>query len=292
MDTRRLMCILAHPDDESLATGGILAKYGAEGVETFLVTATRGERGWQGNPAENPGLERLGRMRTRELAHAARELGLHNVHHLGYCDGELDQAEPVQVIDQLVTQLRRVRPQVVVTFDPTGFYGHPDHITISQHTTAAVNAAADSAYPSPLAPHRAAKLYYVTPTAETVARYEAAIGRLAMRVDGEERRAVSWPEWAITTRVNTRAYWEQVVRAIACHRTQLPGYETLIQLPPAQHQALWGSQTFYRAMSQVDVGRVVELDLFAGIDAAAVPTHLGRREGRVQGHVLSAARVG
>ena len=67
----RLMCILAHPDDESLGTGGILARYAAEGVATFLVTATRGERGWQGNAAAYPGSHALGRMREAELRAAA-----------------------------------------------------------------------------------------------------------------------------------------------------------------------------------------------------------------------------
>jgi LmbE family N-acetylglucosaminyl deacetylase len=56
----RLLCILAHPDDESLGLGGILAKYGAEGVETYLVTATRGEQGWFGPPEDNPGPTALG----------------------------------------------------------------------------------------------------------------------------------------------------------------------------------------------------------------------------------------
>jgi LmbE family N-acetylglucosaminyl deacetylase len=63
----KLLCILGHPDDESLGLGGILAKYGAEGVETHLVTATRGEQGWFGPPEENPGPEALGKIREQEL---------------------------------------------------------------------------------------------------------------------------------------------------------------------------------------------------------------------------------
>src|SRR5512141_1376581 len=92
--TLRLMCVLAHPDDESLGTGGALAKYAAEGIETYLVTATRGERGWPGNPEDDPGLEALGRLREAELRCAAQKLGVCEVTLLDYVDGDLDQAQP------------------------------------------------------------------------------------------------------------------------------------------------------------------------------------------------------
>jgi LmbE family N-acetylglucosaminyl deacetylase len=142
----RLMCVLAHPDDESLGTGGILAKYAAEGVDTYLVTATRGERGWSGDQADNPGLEALGRIREAELHAAADVLGLHEVNFLNYIDGDLDRAEPEQAVAKIAGHIRRVKPHVVVTFDPFGSYGHPDHIAICQFTTAACVAAADASY--------------------------------------------------------------------------------------------------------------------------------------------------
>ena len=110
-----LMCILAHPDDESLGNGGILAKYSAEGVKTYLLTATRGESGWFGEPGEYPGPEALGRIREHELRSAASVLGLQDVSFLDYRDGELDQAEPAEVIARIVTCIRLVRPHVVVT---------------------------------------------------------------------------------------------------------------------------------------------------------------------------------
>src|SRR5579859_299068 len=112
----RLMAILAHPDDESMGVGGVLAKYGAEGVETYLVTATRGEYGWQGVPAPDPGPDALGKLREQELMAAAKVLGLREVCLLDYIDGHLDDAPPAEVIAKLVGHLRRVRPQVVVTF--------------------------------------------------------------------------------------------------------------------------------------------------------------------------------
>ena len=94
----KLMCVLAHPDDESLGNGGILAKYAAEGVETYLVTATRGERGWFGDESDYPGLEALGKRREAELLAAASVLGIRRVQFLDYLDGELDQAHAAEAI--------------------------------------------------------------------------------------------------------------------------------------------------------------------------------------------------
>ena len=138
----KLMVIGAHPDDETLGMGGILAKYGAEGVETYVVTATRGQRGWFGAEADYPGPESLGRMREEELCNAIRILGVKDVMILDYMDGDLDQAPAATLIRELAAHIRWVRPDVVVTFDPFGAYGHPDHIAISQYTQAAVVEAA------------------------------------------------------------------------------------------------------------------------------------------------------
>jgi LmbE family N-acetylglucosaminyl deacetylase len=263
----RLMCVLAHPDDESLATGGILVKYAALGVQTHLVMATRGERGWTGRAADYPGPQALGRLREAELRAAAHVLGLREVIYLDYQDGELDRADHTQVVTKIVAELRRVRPDVVVTFDPNGMYGHPDHIAISQLTTTAVVAAADPGYHNLTqgAPHRVAKLYYRVFLQAEQEPYEATFGRLVMPVDSVERRFTAWPEWAITTRIDTSAYWAQVWLAISCHRSQLPGYRRLQALPVEARASLLASQTYYRALSLVNGGRDVEDDLFAGL---------------------------
>src|SRR5437016_853856 len=139
----KLMAILAHPDDESLGNGGMLAKYAAEGIEIHLVVATRGERGWPGKESEYPGLETLGKLREAEVRAAATVLGLHSVYFLDYLDGDLDEAHPAEAIAKIVRYLRLVRPGVVVTFGPFGGYGHPDHIAISQLPTAAIVKAAN-----------------------------------------------------------------------------------------------------------------------------------------------------
>src|SRR5581483_1711337 len=175
-----LMCITAHPDDESLGFGPALARYAAEGIQTSIVCATRGQVGWAGAPEENPGRAALGTIREAELRAAARVLGASEVCLLGYMDGELDRAAPAEIIGKLVRHIRRVRPQVVITFDPFGAYGHPDHIAISQFTAAALIAAADPRVPAQTEedtlPHSVSKFYYVADNAEMMAAYDTLEG--------------------------------------------------------------------------------------------------------------------
>ena len=260
----RLMCVLAHPDDESLGTGGALARYAAEGVETYLVTATRGERGWWGDEKDNPGLETLGKMREAELLNAAQELGIREVKFLDYIDGDLDQANPAEAVAKIVEHIRRVQPQVIITFDANGGYGHPDHIAICQFTTAAVLAAADPNYSDSI-PHRISKLYYMAWPRGKFDAYESVFGELSMHVDDITRRTTPWSDWAVTSIINTADYWPSVWKAVACHKTQLVAYGQLEHLSPEHHKGLWGTQEYYRALSLVNGGRGRETDLFEGL---------------------------
>lgn len=266
-ETLRLMCVLAHPDDESLGTGGILAKYAAEGAETYLVTATRGERGWWGDQKDNPGLAGLGKIREAELQAAAKVLGLREVQFLDYVDGDLDQADPVEAIGKIVGHLRRVRPQVVVTFGPDGAYGHPDHIAISQFTTAAAVCAADPDFQArgDAAPHRPSKLYYMVDSRASLEAFPDVFASIEIAVDGTVRGTVPWEEWAITTRVDARPYGLVAWQAFNCHRSQIPSLPTAARLTPQQIGQLLGNQAYYRAFSSVNGGRAVETDLFEGI---------------------------
>lgn len=268
------MAILAHPDDESLGFGGTLAKYASERVETYLITATRGESGrYRGHRDgdQHPGAPGLGRIRESELRAAASVLGIRELSLLDYRDQELDRADPREAVARIVSHLRRIRPDVVLTFGPDGAYGHPDHIAISQYTTAAVVAAADASFQAEDAgvdgasPHSVKKLYYLAWPASTWMAYQQVFKKLTSSVDGVERQAVPWPDWAITTVVDTRAFWPTVWRAVSCHESQIATYERLKSLLPEHHEALWGSQSFYRALSSVNGGRIQETDLFEGI---------------------------
>ncbi len=261
----RLMCILAHPDDESLGTGGTLARCAEEGIETYVVTATRGERGRFGD-LPHPGLETVGRTREQELRTAAHVLGVREVNFLDYIDGDLDKADPHEAVMRIVGHLRRIRPQVVITFGPEGAYGHPDHVAICQLATAAVMRAADAAYhPDRHPAHCVSKLYYMEWNAEMMRTYYDAFRELKVLVDGVERGANPWPDWAITAVFNTEKYWEIVWKAVQCHKTQLSIYKKLGDLPPEAHRILWGRQPYYRVFSLVNGGRKREHDIFEGL---------------------------
>ena len=254
------MAVLAHPDDESLGIGGTLAKYASEGVDVFLLTATRGDRGryrdYRFADAQHPGGSALGTIRERELRAAAAALGVREVAFLDYGDQELDRANPREAVAAIVEHLRRVHPEVVITFGPDGAYGHPDHIAISQLATAAVVAAADPAI---------SKLYYIAWPESTWAAYQSAFKKLTSMVDGVERQVVPWPDWEITTVIDTRQYCQTVWRAISCHESQMSVYTQLEHLSPQHRDALWGVQSFYRVFSTVNGGRARETDLFEGI---------------------------
>jgi LmbE family N-acetylglucosaminyl deacetylase len=268
------MAVLAHPDDESLGVGGTLAKYASEGTDVFLLTATRGDsgrfRGYRLGDPQHPGPMALANIREGELRAAASALGVREVAILDYHDQQLDRANPGEAIAAIVRHIRRIQPSVVVTFGPDGAYGHPDHIAISQFTTAAIVAAADPAFScdgiEAVQPHAVSKLYYIAWPESTWKAYQSAFRKLVSTVDGTERLAVPWPDWAITTVIDTRSFWSTVWRAIRCHESQVTAYERLKGLSADDHEALWGRQSFYRAFSTVSGGRVPETDLLEGIN--------------------------
>jgi LmbE family N-acetylglucosaminyl deacetylase len=261
----RLLCVGAHPDDETLGMGGTLARYSAEGVETFVVTATLGQRGRYRDNSNHPGEEALGRIREAELRAAAAVLGVREVSVLGYRDKDLDRVPAREATSAVVSHLRRIRPHVVATFAPDGAYGHPDHVAICQITTAAVAAAADPSWSPGEEAHRVSKLYYIAWSAPKWDAYQAAFKKLVSHVDGVERQAAPWPDWEITTVIDTVDYWPTVWRAVKCHESQMAIYGPLAELSEAHHRGLWGTQEYYRAMSLVNGGRERETDLFAGL---------------------------
>lgn len=272
----RLLVAAAHPDDEALGFGGILATSALQGHDTFLVTATRGDRGrYHGRPPdhpEHPGRAALADLRERELRASAAVLGVRDLRVLHYDDQHLDRADVGRVVRALAGDVRRWRPDVVLTFGADGAYGHPDHIAMSQFITAAIVAAADGRERTDgeEAPHQVSKLYYLAMSEAGWAAYQAAFKKLTATVDGVTREVTPWPDWAITTVVDTRASWRTVWRAIGCHQSQVGAYEALNGLSDAEHEALWGTQSFYRVFSLVNGGRARETDVFAGLADAEV----------------------
>lgn len=268
-ELRKLLAILAHPDDESLGTGSTLARYAAEGAQTHLLCATRGERGWDGEESDFPGLAQFGRMRESELRCAAAILGLHEVKFLDYIDGDLDDADGAEVVSKLVQHIRRIRPQVVITFGIEGAYGHPDHIAICQHTNSALVCAADPTYidPDGQPAHRVSKLYYMLDSQDLVDMFERLYGKLSMEIDDEVREHIGWPRWALSAVLDNRAYTDQTIRAIQCHQSQIAFLGDLDALPQGTRDVFAGINNFFRAYSLVNSGRRTEHDLFEGIPA-------------------------
>jgi LmbE family N-acetylglucosaminyl deacetylase len=267
-DNLKLLAVFAHPDDESMGIGGTLAKYAAEGVETYLVCATRGERGWFGSEDTDPGLERVGEIRTEELEAAGRALSLKEIQFLNYIDGDLDRADPKDAIGKIVAHIRRIKPQVVVTFAHDGNYGHPDHIAISQLTHAAIVCTADPSYidSDKRPPHRVSKLYYFVDSEEFANFFMKYLGEIEFPVDDHVRGEAAWKDWMITTRIDISSTWKTTWEAISCHQSQLPSLGPLMDLPEDEIRQLLTLQgTFYRVFSLVNGGRKMETDLFEGL---------------------------
>ena len=141
---RQMLLIFAHPDDESFALGGTIAKYAEQGVTITLVAATKGEAG---KAAEICKPEELGLIREQELLRAAEILGIAEVVFLGYRDKEVPIAPPLEIVEKLVRIIRKIRPQVVITFGADGASGHRDHRAIHHFTKAAIQLAKESVEP-------------------------------------------------------------------------------------------------------------------------------------------------
>jgi len=266
-ETLKLLAVFPHPDDETLGLGSTFARYASEGVETYLVCATRGERGWFESEGPNPGPEGLARIREAELHCAAERLGLHEVCFLDYIDGDVDQADVKEIIAKIVAHVRRIQPQVVVTFSPDGAYGHPDHIALAQFTHAALVCAADASFADEAnrAVHRVSKLYYMVDSIDVVHAANEAFGGLSLDVDGVMRHHVGWQDWQITTWLDNKKHMGKVRDAIQCHKSQLPGYGPIGQWSVDEVANVFGMGYFYRAFSMVNGGRKVEYDLFEGL---------------------------
>jgi LmbE family N-acetylglucosaminyl deacetylase len=268
MDQLKLLAVFAHPDDESMGMGGTLAKYSAEGVDTHLVCASRGERGWFGPEEQNPGLSILGQTRTLELENAVKELGIKGLYFLDYIDGEVDQANHAEAISKIVTHIRRIKPQVVVTFPPDGNYGHPDHIAIGQFTSAAIVCAADSSCQNveKLQSHRVSKFYYMVDAENFINLIAPFMGDMNFPVDDQTRGEIPWKDWMVTTRIDMGEHCNTAWRAIQCHQSQLPSLGALAEMPEDAAVSVLAMQgTFYRAFSLVNGGRKIESDFFEGL---------------------------
>ena len=260
--THRILAVVAHPGDEAWALGPLLARYVDEGARVHLVCATRGEGGRFGSSRGLFPARVLGRMRERELDASATVLGLHGVEILGYPDGGVASLDPFRMQMDLAVRIRRVRPQVVVTFGAQGPDGDPDRAVVGEATHAAILAAARHSAPVPGgdAPHAVRKAYQrvwsrggAGPPRRDGAPVEGAPG-LAL--------PPPTPEWMVTTVVDTRAQAARGWGAMACHRSRpfCPRPGTFLE-----PSAAWDRAELIRSVNTVAVPPGREGDLMAGI---------------------------
>ena len=287
MTEKRMLLSFAHPDDESFGMAGTIARYAAEGTEVYLICSTNGDVG-SAEPQFMEGFDTPGQMRLAELDCAAKTLGIKQVFAWGYRDSGmvgmpenehpdcLVQANGDEVVAKIVEAIRRVRPQVVVTFDPYGGYGHPDHLVMHHATTQAFHAASDSSqYPDQLAnglePYKPEKLYYRT-NRRGVLKARIAMMRLQgqepervgrnKEIDLTEIAAHAYPIHAV---VKTQQYREVAEQARQCHASQIynfgrPGIWDRVA------RFLYGNtDTFMRVEPPVNGNSIHESDLFSGL---------------------------
>ena len=276
---RSLLTSFAHPDDEAFGTGGTLAHYAADGVHVSLVCATRGEVGEIADPAlATP--ETLGTVREDELRCAAQMLGVNELFFLGYRDSGMAgtpenndsrafmNAPADEVVRRLVTIFRQMKPTVVITFEPGGGYGHPDHMAINRHMVTAFHAAADpNRYPDCGPAWQAARLFYTAiPRSfflELRDRMQA-VGIDTSEFARFEGDIVGWPDDQINCALDVSDKIEAKWAALQCHRTQFGPNNLFHRLPDEVMKQLLSREHFALAWPEPQPGLRLP-DLFAGL---------------------------
>jgi LmbE family N-acetylglucosaminyl deacetylase len=271
MAARTLMAIHAHPDDEVISTGGVLARYADEGVRTVVVTCTDGSQGF-GPGGTLPGeaghdRDAVAEVRRVELEQSCAVLGVAHLELLGYRDSGMagwagNQAPdafcnvPVdEAASRVVDLIERYQPQVVVTYDENGGYGHPDHIQTHRVALAALEKSRGPA-----------KVYF-TARSEVQARRMLEL-RTQLQLDrrpGRPQRAspAGIPEARITTTVDTHIGLERKRAALEAHASQLAD-TVWVKIGEADFALLFASETFVRARD-TSGAPLPEVDLFAGL---------------------------
>ncbi|MEU5686038.1 GlcNAc-PI de-N-acetylase [Streptomyces venezuelae] len=269
-----LMAVHAHPDDEATGTGGVLARYAAEGIRTVLVTCTDGGCGdgpggvKPGDPGHDPAA--VAAMRRQELVASCEALKISDLEMLDYADsgmmgwssndapGSFWRTPVEEGATRLADLMRRYRPDVVVTYDENGFYGHPDHIQANRITMAALEM-------TDLTP----KVYWTAMPRSAMQQFGEIMrefGEDMPEPDPAEAAAlaeIGLPDDEITTWVDTTAFSGQKFDALAAHASQGENI-FFLRMGKERFGELMGLETFVRVQDATDAP-VPEDDLFAGL---------------------------
>jgi LmbE family N-acetylglucosaminyl deacetylase len=238
---RTVLAIFAHPDDESLACGGTLARLADSGAQVVVLCETRGERGSIRDPALVPDGD-LGAVRVRELRDAAAVLGVAEVIVLDYPDGDLRWYHVAELHDEIVNTIRRVHPDAVITFAEDGLYWHLDHIGIHERTCTAVRSLGTEA----------PTLYYVT-------MQNGAMREIVKAAHAKGGGASEPTFWGIvpdafgagaeppTLVIDVRNWVPRKLAALRCHRTQMGSNNPIAWIDDNEARHWLGVEQFRRA---------------------------------------------
>lgn len=231
-----LLLVLAHPDDESMGTGGIILRHTRNGVAANLICATYGEAGWMGKP---PGAkqEDLAEIRAKELEEAATALALSTVELWDYPDGGVARSSQQEITQRIWEQISKVRPRAVVGWGPDGAYGHPDHTALGACTDAAVNAMTEGDRPA---------LYHIAVDQQVADFYRDAQG-----LAGQNHSMHMEPQEKVDIVIELDADEVMMkVRAIDCHRSQLEDWRIAIRDHPHLMQRGYGHEPYVAVQSR------------------------------------------
>ena len=273
-DNLTLMAVHAHPDDEASSTGGVLARYSAEGIRTVVVTCTNGEFGDAPGgikPGDDGhGEQEVAEIRLAELRESAKHLGVTDLELLGYHDSGMAEwdykSRPdafcnvplADVATRIGGLIERYRPQVVVTYDPDGAYQHPDHVHASR---AAIEAVTRTAIP--------AKLYLAAMPISKWRELWAALKEAGVDVPGDDRitpqeqEQMEAAEQRITTTVDIRPVLARKRAALLAHASQI-SESWFSKIPPELGERVFGEESFIRQLDRTGAP-LPEDDLFAGL---------------------------
>lgn len=285
-----LMAVHAHPDDEASGTGGLLRLAANQGHTTVLVTCTNGDLGETKGPAH--GLtplqcpahrQRLAAIRHQELATAAQVLGVTHLYPLGYHDSGMHgwatnqesqafaQVNMPEATERLVRIIRQHRPDVVVTYDDNGGYGHPDHIMTHRLTMAALAAAADgTCWPAAGAAWQARKVYYTAWARSDMLRAFKVMHWLGrptpLRDPAFDPNTLGCPDELVTTRVDVRPVMRQKWQALFAHRSQMQQRDPFWWLLRYTGRWIYAHESFRCVTSETPI-QAPEQDIFHGLSA-------------------------
>lgn len=276
---QRILLVFAHPDDESFGPAGTIAKYAKMGHEIILICATKGESGKILNPRVKV-TEDLKSLREKELSCAAKVLGIKRIIYLGYRDSGMEgrpanmhpeafiNVPDEEVITAIVRWIREIQPTVVLTFEPGGGYGHPDHKKISRCTTEAVQRALEQEYRREFGnPWKVSRLIYtaISRAQLLTMRYKLKeLGLPTEGIDGFLAMGAGWEDRYINLVVDISETIELKWKALRCHRSQVPDDSPFFLLPRNLRNDIFSFETFAVAYPPLRRGTKL-VDFFEGL---------------------------